>query len=175
MTTTLSTPRSTRGDELVAVDHPAGRKAWALAGLLSGIGAFIFFIGPASMLNPSTDSYADNADVLAELDGKAPWVWAFQTSGVALSILLVIFAVGLRRRGDRALAGEAHPGAPRREHPGGIGPRPGGDVHVRPAGRRSIEALPRSYALTILSRPDVMAAQALRQSTTSGACFTIQG
>jgi hypothetical protein len=98
MTTTLSTPRSTRGDELVAVDHPAGRKAWALAGLLSGIGAFIFFIGPASMLNPSTDSYADNADVLAELDGKAPWVWAFQTSGVALSILLVIFAVGLRRR-----------------------------------------------------------------------------
>ena len=51
------------------------------------------------MLSPSTDSLADNVDVLAELEGKAGWVWAFQTSGVALAVLLVIFAVGLRGDG----------------------------------------------------------------------------
>jgi hypothetical protein len=103
MTTTLSTPRH----ELVTVDRPTARKGWARAGLLSGIGAFVFFIGPASMLSPSTDSYADNVDVLAELEGKAPVVWAFQTTGVALAILLAIFAVGLRRR----LAGQEPAGS----------------------------------------------------------------
>jgi hypothetical protein len=103
MTTTLSTPRH----ELVTVDRPAARKGWARAGLLSGIGALTFFIGPASMLSPSKDSYAENVDVLADLEGKAPWVWAFQTSGVALAILLVIFAVGLRRR----LAGQEPAGS----------------------------------------------------------------
>ena len=103
MTTTFSTPRP----EVVAAEVASPRKGWARAGLLSGIGAFIFFIGPASVLSPSTDSYADNVDVLAELEGKAPWVWAFQTSGVALAILLVIFAVGLRRR----LAGQEPAGS----------------------------------------------------------------
>jgi hypothetical protein len=104
MTTTLTTPPR---HERVAVDRPAARKGWARAGLLSGIGALIFFIGPASMLSPTSDSYADNIDVLADVDGKAPWVWAFQTSGVALAILLVIFAVGLRRR----LAGQEPAGS----------------------------------------------------------------
>ena len=59
------------------------------------------------MLSPSTDSYSDNAKVLAELEGKAGWVWAFQTVGVALALLLVIFAVGLRRR----LAGQEPAGS----------------------------------------------------------------
>jgi hypothetical protein len=103
MTTTLSPARA----EVVAAAASAPRKGWARAGLLSGIGALVYFIGPASMLSPSTDSLADNAEVLAELDGKAPWVWAFQTSGVALAVLLVIFAVGLRRR----LAGQEPAGS----------------------------------------------------------------
>jgi hypothetical protein len=83
------------------------RRGWAYAGLLGGIGSLLFFIGPASMLSPSRDSYADNADVLAELEGKAGWVWAFQTLGVALALTLVIFAVGLRRR----LAGQEPAGS----------------------------------------------------------------
>jgi hypothetical protein len=83
------------------------RRGWAYAGLLGGIGSFVFFLGPASVLTPSRDSYADNADVLAELDGKAGWVWAFQTTGVALAVLLVIFALGLRRR----LAGQEPAGS----------------------------------------------------------------
>ena len=45
--------------------------------------------------------------MLAELDGKAGWVWAFQTVGVALALLLVIFALGLRRR----LAGQEPAGS----------------------------------------------------------------
>ena len=83
------------------------RRGWAYAGLLGGIGSFLFFLGPASMLSPSADSYADNADVLAELDGKAGWVWAFQTLGDGLAILLVIFGLGLRRR----LAGQEPAGS----------------------------------------------------------------
>lgn len=90
------------------VAAPAGkRRGWAYAGLLGGIGSFVFFLGPATMLSPSTDSYSDNAKVLAELEGKAGWVWAFQTLGVALAMLLVIFALGLRRR----LAGQEPAGS----------------------------------------------------------------
>jgi hypothetical protein len=92
-TTTLPAPQ--RFDVAERSRRPRG---WAYAGLLGGIGSFLFFLGPASMLSPSTDSYADNVDVLAELEGKAGWVWAFQTGGVGLAILLVIFALGLRRR-----------------------------------------------------------------------------
>jgi len=104
---TSTLPPVTRHPDTAGVDHtPAGR-GWARAGLLSGIGALIFFIVPGSMLSPSTDSLADNVDVLAELEGKAGWVWAFQTSGVALAVLLVIFAVGLRRR----LAGQEPAGS----------------------------------------------------------------
>src|SRR4029077_11251796 len=69
--------------------------------------SFLFFLGPGSMLSPSRDSYVDNEKVLAELEGKANWVWAFQTSGVALALLLVVFAVGLRRR----LAGQEPAGS----------------------------------------------------------------
>ncbi len=63
--------------------------------------------GPAACSARRPTRYADNADVLAELEGKAGWVWAFQTLGVALAILLVIFAVGLRRR----LAGQEPAGS----------------------------------------------------------------
>src|SRR5262245_1217519 len=97
MNTTTLSARSQTADFTTA-DATKVRRGWAVAGLLSGIGALIFFIAPGSMLSPSTDSYIDNAKVLEELEGKAPWVWAFQTSGVALAMLLVIFAVGLRRR-----------------------------------------------------------------------------
>ena len=97
-----------RFDVHVAASAPARkRRGWAYAGLLGGIGSFVFFLGPASMLSPSTDSYSDNAKVLAELEGKAGWVWAFQTLGVALAMLLVIFALGLRRR----LAGQEPAGS----------------------------------------------------------------
>ena len=83
------------------------RRGWAYAGLLGGIGSFLFFLGPATMISPSTDSYIDNAKVLEELDGKQGWVWAFQTLGVTLAILIVIFALGLRRR----LAGQEPAGS----------------------------------------------------------------
>jgi len=53
--------------DLEVTDTPRKQRGWAYAGLLGGIGSFLFFLGPASMLSPSTDSYADNADVLAEL------------------------------------------------------------------------------------------------------------
>jgi|SRR5688572_400694 hypothetical protein len=101
-TTTLPAPQ--RYD---VAERPRRPRGWAYAGLLGGIGSFLFFLGPATMLSTSTDALADNADVLAEVEGKAGWVWAFQTSGVALAVLLAIFAVGLRRR----LAGQEPAGS----------------------------------------------------------------
>jgi hypothetical protein len=101
-TTTLPTPQ--RFD---VAERPRRPRGWAYAGLLSGIGSFLFFLGPGMMLSTSTDALADNADVLAEVEGKAGWVWAFQTTGVALAVLLAIFAVGLRRR----LAGQEPAGS----------------------------------------------------------------
>jgi len=93
--------------DVTTIERPRPRRGWAYAGLLGGIGSLLFFLGPASMLSPSRDSYSDNAKVLAELEGKAGWVWAFQTGGVALALLLVVFAVGLRRR----LAGQEPAGS----------------------------------------------------------------
>jgi len=101
-TTTLPTPQ--RFD---VAERPRRPRGWAYAGLLGGIGSFLFFLGPGMMLSTSTDALADNADVLAEVEGKAGWVWAFQTTGVALAVLLAIFAVGLRRR----LAGQEPAGS----------------------------------------------------------------
>jgi hypothetical protein len=101
-TTTLPAPQ--RFD---VAERPRRPRGWAYAGLLGGIGSFLFFLGPGMMLSTSTDAMADNADVLAEVEGKAGWVWAFQTTGVALAVLLAIFAVGLRRR----LAGQEPAGS----------------------------------------------------------------
>ena len=101
-TTTLPAPQ--RFD---VAERPRRPRGWAYAGLLGGIGSFLFFLGPGMMLSTSTDALADNADVLAEVEGKAGWVWAFQTSGVGLAVLLAIFAVGLRRR----LAGQEPAGS----------------------------------------------------------------
>ena len=101
-TTTLPAPQ--RFD---VAERPRRPRGWAYAGLLGGIGSFLFFLGPGMMLSTSTDALADNADVLAEVEGKAGWVWAFQTTGVALAVLLAIFAVGLRRR----LAGQEPAGS----------------------------------------------------------------
>lgn len=101
-TTTLTAPRTDAG-----IQHPPARRGWARAGLAAGIGSLAFFILPSSMLSTSTDALADNVDVLAALDGKAGWVWVFQTSGVALALLLVIFALGLRRH----LAGQEPAGS----------------------------------------------------------------
>jgi hypothetical protein len=103
----MNTTLRARSIENTTVTSAKPRRGWATAGLLSGIGSFLFFLGPGSMLSPSRDSYIDNEKVLAELDGKANWVWAFQTSGVALALLLVVFAVGLRRR----LAGQEPAGS----------------------------------------------------------------
>jgi hypothetical protein len=103
---TMNTTLLTRTDS-TTLERPRRRRGWAYAGLFGGIGSFLFFLGPANMLSPSQDSYSDNAKVLAELEGKAGWVWAFQTGGVALALLLVIFAVGLRRR----LAGQEPAGS----------------------------------------------------------------
>ncbi len=82
-------------------------RGWAYAGHLGGIGAIILLHGPASMLTVETDSYADNVKVLADLEGKTEWVWAFQTTSFALAMLLVVFGVGLRRR----LAGQEPAGS----------------------------------------------------------------
>jgi hypothetical protein len=105
MNTTLVTTPQRSG--VAAIERPRRPRGWAYAGLIGGIGSFLFFLGPATRLSVSADSYADNTDVLAELDGKAGWVWAFQTAGVGLAILLVIFALGLRRR----LAGQEPAGS----------------------------------------------------------------
>lgn len=105
MSTTLVPPRTERR---AAGPGVATRgRGWAWAGLAAGIGSFALFLGPATALSVSTDAYADNARVLAELDGKAGWVWAFQTGSVALAILIAVFGIGLRRR----LAGQAPAGS----------------------------------------------------------------
>ena len=104
MNTTLL-PAPQRSD-VTTIERPR-RRGWAYAGLLGGIGSFVFFMGPGMMLSVPSDAYADNADVLAEIEDKAGWVWAFQTSGVALAVLLAVFAIGLRRR----LAGQEPAGS----------------------------------------------------------------
>jgi hypothetical protein len=108
ITTSPLTAQGERSNNTTATSFDARpRRAWAYAGLLGGIGAFVLFLGPGSMLSTSRDAYADNAKVVEELDGKAPWVWAFQSTSFALAILLVVFGVGLRRR----LAGQEPAGS----------------------------------------------------------------
>jgi hypothetical protein len=102
----FGTPTAAHGTTAMPFDARP-RRGWAYAGLLGGIGAFIFFLGPGSMLTTSRDAFADNALVVEELDGKAPWVWAFQATSFALAMLLVVFGVGLRRR----LAGQEPAGS----------------------------------------------------------------
>ena len=105
MNTNLIT-RPTTNDS-IPTEATTARRGWAAAGLAAGIATFALFLGPASMLTTSTDAMADNTDVLAEVAGKEGWVWAFQSVGVAIALLLVIFAVGLRRR----LAGQEPAGS----------------------------------------------------------------
>lgn len=107
MNTTISDTVAPASGHRFQLDQAPARRWWAAAGLAAGVGAFALFLGPATMLTVPTDAYADNADVVAELDGKAGWVWVFQTTGVALAVLLAIFAVGLRRR----LAGQEPAGS----------------------------------------------------------------
>ncbi len=105
MTTTTSPARAAHPAAGGTTSRPG--RGWAWAGLAAGIGAFALFLGPATALNVSTDALADNAQVLAEIDGKQGWVWAFQTGTFALAVLAVIFGIGLRRR----LAGQAPAGS----------------------------------------------------------------
>ncbi|HWL45596.1 MAG TPA: hypothetical protein VNQ73_21825 [Ilumatobacter sp.] len=102
-----STPAG-QGAERYVLDAPPGSsRGWAWAGLAAGIGGFAVFLLPGMALDVPTEAYADNALVLAELDGKAGWVWAFQAGTFAVAVLAVIFGVGLRRR----LAGQAPAGS----------------------------------------------------------------
>lgn len=108
---TVITPTATKPvsntPSTFSLDAPAPCKGWAYAGIAAGVGAIAFFMGPATQISSSREAYADNVDVLAEIDGKHPWVWAFQVGSVALAILVVLFGVGLRRR----LAGQEPAGS----------------------------------------------------------------
>lgn len=100
-----TTTDRTADDPTVALPRPS--RGWAWAGLAAGLAAFPVFLLPATALDVPTSAYADNVLVLAEVAGKAEWVWAFQTSTFALAVLAVVFGVGLRRR----LAGHAPAGS----------------------------------------------------------------
>lgn len=104
MTTTLHPPAAT---ERLALDARPAPRGWAWTGLGAGLGGLFIFIVITGALVVDTDLLRDNALVLAELDGKQGWVWAFQTTSFAVAILTAIFGVGLRRR----LAGQAPAGS----------------------------------------------------------------
>lgn len=105
MTTTLVPPTTERFD--LAATAPRRGRGWAWAGLAAGIVGLAVFVVPSGALVVDNDQLIDNAQVLAELDGKQHWVWAFQTGTFAVAVLAVIFGVGLRRR----LAGQAPAGS----------------------------------------------------------------
>lgn len=105
MTTTFVPPTAERLD--LAAPAPRRSRGWAWAGLAAGILGLAVFIVPSGALVVDSDQLIDNAQVLAELDGKQNWVWAFQTGTFAVAVLAVIFGVGLRRR----LAGQAPAGS----------------------------------------------------------------
>ena len=116
MNTSTLPPATRQRRHSTGVDHtPDPAVDGPTPACFGGIGSFLFFLGPGSMLSPSTDTLADNAEVLAELEGKAGWVWAFQTTGVALAVLLV----DLRRRTATAIgrAGTRRQSRPRPRRP----------------------------------------------------------
>lgn len=108
MNTTINPAQAARRTPVAsAVSTVRHGRGWAWAGLAAGILAVGLFLGPGGMVTVSNDALADNADVLAELDGKEGWIWAFQTGSVAVAVLIVIFGLGLRRR----LAGQEPAGS----------------------------------------------------------------
>jgi hypothetical protein len=83
------------------------RRGWAAAGWVAGLLGLAVFIGPASALSVPRAAMADNDLLVEHLRGQQGWIWAYQTSTVALALLLVVFGLGLRRR----LAGQAPTGS----------------------------------------------------------------
>ena len=83
------------------------RHRWAAAGWLAGLLAVFAFVVVTGGVMVPTEDLVDAERVLDELDGAAGWVWAFQTSSVAIALLVAIFGLGLRRR----LAGQTPAGS----------------------------------------------------------------
>lgn len=107
MTTTLVAPTTTV-DRDHAVTSATGT-GWAKAGIAAGVlGIAVFMTTGALTVDES--ALADNAEVAELLTDKAVWVWVYQLLGVATSLLLAVFAVGLHRRlSQQAPAGSLAP------------------------------------------------------------------
>ncbi|MGD9703078.1 MAG: hypothetical protein AB7Q42_15430 [Acidimicrobiia bacterium] len=77
----------------------AHSSSWAWAGAIAGVlGIAGFFLSGA--VAPTRDELADNATVLAAIEGAEWAVWVYQSLTVATAAALVVFAAGLRRRLD---------------------------------------------------------------------------
>lgn len=106
-TATLVPPAATGDDTATMRAGSSHGRGWAAAGWIAGLLTFGVFLGPASALTVPTDALADNELIVEHLTGKHGWIWAYQTSTVALAALIVVFGIGLRRR----LAGQAPTGS----------------------------------------------------------------
>jgi hypothetical protein len=95
------TPNTTTSPPTAAHDaatSPSHRSGWAWAGVGAGLcGIALFFVAPA-VDDVADPLYLDNALLVAELEGAAPLVWAFQVITTLAAGLLVVFGAGLRRR-----------------------------------------------------------------------------
>ncbi len=95
--------------------HPAaaaGRSSagWSWAGIVAGVGGLLTIV-IATAIDPGEDALADNARLVAEVQGDEWLVWAYQVTGVGTAAALVLFALGLKRRlGQQEPAGSLVPG-----------------------------------------------------------------
>ncbi len=92
---TATTPASAGHDPSTSPSH---RRGWAWAGVGAGLCGIATFLVAPSIADVPDAIYADNALLVAELDGGAPIVWAMQVLTSLAATLLVVFAAGLRRR-----------------------------------------------------------------------------
>jgi len=77
----------------------APRRAWANSGALAGVAGAVAIVASAALAT-TEDAIADSALVVAEIQDKAAWVWAFQVATSVAALGLAVFGVGLRRRLD---------------------------------------------------------------------------
>ena len=105
MSSTLLPPSTAPRPASASAASPSTR--WAAAGWLAGLLAVPVYVVITGGLMVSQDAFVDNQSVLDELDGAGGWVWAFQSSSVAIALLVAVFGLGLRRR----LAGQTPAGS----------------------------------------------------------------
>ncbi len=106
-----STTLNTSSDDTVAVGPTRRRPGWAISGLVAGL-AGIVGIGASTATGASRRSRRRRCGAITErLSEMVPQILVFHTATMVSSLLLLVFAAGLRRQlGQRVAADSLLPG-----------------------------------------------------------------